>query len=374
MKRFVLMTGVVACAVVSGTAAAAKHPSKTKPKHVSCGATFGVISPVTGAAAVVGQEIVNWTRLSVANWNKRYHDHFSLVEGDDQLSAAEASTIAQQFASNPKIIATVGPAASQNVAAAAPILDRVHLAMVSPSATQTGLTVGAPFHDFFRVVARDDEQGPTAANFIIKQLHAKQVMIVDDQSSFSTGLAESATAVLQKAGVTVDRESVQQSATDYSSLIAKIGSSTDLVFLTWQLPANIKLFVQQLHVQGKTTPTFATAFDGGADYVSSFSVNAHTYAPDQAITKQYEATYGTNFTGEFGPPSYVAAQVIMTAADSLCAAHKPVTRTAMLASIRKVRIAHSIIGRPIAFDRNGDLINGRFYIYKLVNGNYQLIQ
>jgi ABC-type branched-subunit amino acid transport system substrate-binding protein len=108
--------------------------------------------------------------------------------------------------------------------------------------------------------------------------------------------------------------------------------------------------------------------------VSSFSVNAHTYPPDAAISKQYEKAYGTNYTGQFGPPSYVAAQVIMTAADGLCAAHKKVTRTAMLAAIRKVKLKTSILGRPIAFDRNGDLIGGKFYIYKLVNGNYELVQ
>jgi branched-chain amino acid transport system substrate-binding protein len=371
MKRLLLCLVVAACAWVTATAHAAKP--KPKPKHVSCGATFGVITPATGAAAVVGQEILNWTRLAVSNWNKAHHDHFSLVEGDDQLSAAEASTIAQQFASNSKIVATVGPAASQNVSAAGPILDKAHIAMVSPSATATNLTIGASFHDFFRVVARDDEQGPTAANYIIKQLHPKRVMIVDDQSSFSTGLAESATPVFQKAGVTVDRESIAQTATDYSALVAK-ASSADVVFLTWQLAANIKLFVQQLQQQGRTTPTFASTFDGGTNYVSSFSVNAHTYPPDAAISKQYEKAYGTNYTGQFGPPSYVAAQVIMTAADGLCAAHKKVTRTAMLAAIRKVKLKTSILGRPIAFDRNGDLIGGKFYIYKLVNGNYELVQ
>lgn len=369
MKHLVTVIVVLACASVGATA----HAAKPKQKRVSCRATFGVISPVTGAAATIGQEIVNWTRLAVANWNKQHHDHFALVEGDDQLSPAAASTIAQSFTSNSKIIATVGPAASQNVAAAAPVLAKANIAMVSPSATATSLTIGSTFHDFFRVVPRDDEQGPTVANFLIKTLHPKSVMIVDDQSTFGLGLAASSAAVFQKAGVSVDRESVQQSATDYSALVPKAGS-VSAVFLAWQLPANIKLFVQQMQQQGRSTPTFATTFDGGTTYVSSFSVNAHTYPPDASISRQYEKQYGTNYTGEFGPPSYVSAQVIMTAADSLCAAHKPITRPAMIAAIRKVKISHSIIGRPIAFDKHGDLVGGAFYIYKLVNGDYQLIQ
>jgi ABC-type branched-subunit amino acid transport system substrate-binding protein len=198
------------------------------------------------------------------------------------------------------------------------------------------------------------------------------MMVVDDESSFSVGLADSADTVLKQNGVTVDRESVSQQATDYSSLVAKAGSA-DLVFLTWQLPANIKLFVQQLQAQGKKTPTFATTFDGGTNYVSSFSINAHTYKPDAALVHQYEALYGQNYTGQFGPPSYVAAQVVMTAITSLCKAHKPISRVSVLGAIRKVKLPKSILGRPIAFDKHGDLVNGRFYIYRLAGKNYQLV-
>jgi branched-chain amino acid transport system substrate-binding protein len=367
MKRSLACLVVLACATVAAQAQAAK------PKAAPCGATFGAIVPLSGAAAVVGREIMNWTRLSVANWNAQHGTQFKLVEGDTQLNPAQAAIVAQQFVSNKKIVGTMGPGASQEVAAVGPTMNKAHIAMVSPSATATNLTVGASFHNFFRVVARDDQQGPTAANYIIKALHPKRVMIVDDQSSFSTGLAASAAPVLQKAGVTVDRESVPQTANDFADLVAKT-SSVDLVFLTWQLPANIKLFVQQLQAQGRTTPTFATTFDGGTSYVSSFSVNAHTYPPDAAISKQYEKKYGTNYTGQFGPPSYVAAQVLMTAASSLCAKHEAITRTSLLAAVRKVKIKQTIIGRPIAFDKRGDLVGGRFYIYKLVNGNYKLVQ
>lgn len=371
MKRVVPVVAVIIIlALAAATAQAAKRTNAATP---SCGATIGVLSPVTGQAATIGQEIVHWTRLAVANWNKAHHTHFKLFEGDTQLNPAMATTLAQQFVSNKKIVATVGPAASQEAAAAGPVFNRAHFAMVSPTATQTTLTTGGTLHTFFRVVARDDQQAPTAADFMIKTLHIKSVMIIDDQSSFSTGLADSAQAILQKAGVSVDRESIAQTATDYSSLVGKVGS-TDLVFLTWQLPANIKLFVQQMQAGGKTTPTFATTFDGGTNYVSSFSINVHTYAPDAALRKQYEKLYGTNYTGQFGPPSYVSAQVLMTAIDSLCAAKKPITRPNVVAAVRKTRLAHSILGRPIAFTKLGDVVNGQFFIYKLVNGAYQLVQ
>ena len=92
-----------------------------------------------------------------------------------------------------------------------------------------------------------------------------------------------------------------------------------------------------------------------------------------AIRNAYERKYGTNYTGQFGPPSYVSAQVIMTAVSSLCAAHKKITRAAVVAAIRKVKLKKTILGSGIAFDRHGDVVGGKFYIYKLVNGSYQLV-
>ncbi len=38
----------------------------------------------------------------------------------------------------------------------------------------------------------DDIQGPSDANYMIKTLKAKKVYIVDDQETYSTGLADAA--------------------------------------------------------------------------------------------------------------------------------------------------------------------------------------
>ena len=55
---------------------------------------------------------------------------------------------------------------------------------------------------------------------------------------YSTGLANVAGNVLRKANVHVQRESVGQKATDFSSVVSKISSDTDVVFLPWQVAAN----------------------------------------------------------------------------------------------------------------------------------------
>ena len=86
----------------------------------------------------------------------------------------------------------------------------------------------------------------------------KTVMIVDDQESYSTGLADAVGSVLKKGGVTVDRESISQKATDFSSLVAKVSSSTKVVFTPFQLASQTQLFAQQLKSQGKSAVVFGS--------------------------------------------------------------------------------------------------------------------
>ena len=111
----------------------------------------------------------------------------TLVQGDTQLQPAQATTVTQQFISNSKIVAVVGPAGSQEVEASAALMARAGMAFISGSATAAALTTGK-YPTFFRVVSKDSVQGPQDANYIVNTLHPKSLMIVDDQEAYSTGL------------------------------------------------------------------------------------------------------------------------------------------------------------------------------------------
>jgi branched-chain amino acid transport system substrate-binding protein len=185
-----------------GETAAATDTEAAEP--VECSATIGIMGPFTGDVAAIGQEQLNWAKFAVANFNEENGTDFTLFEGDDQLDPAQSSTLAPQFVSNSDIVAVVGPAGSQNVEAVGEIFSRESLAFVSSSATATDLT--ERFDSFFRVVPTDADQGPTDAQYMIDELGAQKVLIIDDQSSYSTGLADSTATALEDGGVTVERE------------------------------------------------------------------------------------------------------------------------------------------------------------------------
>jgi branched-chain amino acid transport system substrate-binding protein len=327
--------------------------------------------------AVLGQEQLAFAKLAVAADNQANGTNITLVQGDTQLTPSQAVTVTQQFISNSKIVAVVGPAGSQEVEAVGPLFGRAGLAFISGSATNSALTSGKN-PTFFRVVSRDDVQGPQDANYIVSHLHPKAIMIVDDQEAYSTGLVSAMTPVFQKAGIKVDHESVSQKVTDFSSLVAKVTPDMTVVVLPWQVAANAQQFGKNLAEQKKNAVIFGTdglfspgTFSIAGSYVSSFGPDI-TYIPaDASIVTAAKAAYPK--FGTFGPPVYAATHVIDEAIASACKSGTP-SRSSVLAAIKTTNEPTSILGKSISFDSHGDLVGGKFFLFKINStGKYALI-
>ncbi|HEV2256757.1 MAG TPA: hypothetical protein VGS06_26790, partial [Streptosporangiaceae bacterium] len=152
-------------------------------------------------------------------------------------------------------------------------------------------------------------QGPQDANYIVTNLHPKALMIVDDQEAYSTGLVSEMIPVFQKAGITVDHESVSQKVTDFSSLVAKVTPAMTVVVLPWQVASNAQQFGRNLAQEHKTAVIFGTdglfspgTFSIGGSYVSSFGPDITGIAADAAIVAAATSKYGS--FGTFGPPVF----------------------------------------------------------------------
>lgn len=375
-KRFLMTAAVAVAGAVVAAQAGARHDAVAA--KAPCSASIGIMGGFTGQRAAIGQEVLRWARFSVLRFNTLNHTRFKLVEGDIEVDPAKAATVAQQFASNRKIAAVIGPDASSAVVVAGPTFTRVRMAFVSGSATRVSLTNGQ-LPTFSRVVPNDDVQGPTVARFMINRLRAQRVVLVDNQTDYSTGLNSALATALRAGGVDVTRESTTVDQIDFSSLIAKIPSNTDVVFLPLQVPANAQLFAQQMAQQGKRATIFGgdsvfspADFHPEGAYVSSFAPDIHQIRRDAALVKAYKARFG-DFVSPFGPPVYLAADVIMRAIKVVCARGK-LTRAAVAAQVRRTRVRNSVLGGTFAFDAQGEPKNARFYVFRVIGGRYRLIQ
>jgi len=365
------------CSSSSSSATSSASTSSASAATTSCVATIAMEGPLTGPTAVVGQEQLHFAELALTSDNLANKTNITLVQGDI-LGPAQAVTVTQQFTSNPKIVAVVGPTGSQQVEAVGPLMARADLAFISGSATAVTLTQGE-YPTFFRTVSKDSVQGPQDANYIVKTLHPKALMIVDDQEAYSTGLVSAMIPIFQAAGTTVDHESVQQTTTDFSSLVAKVTPATTVVVLPWQVAANAQQFGRNLAQEHKSAVIFGTdglfspgTFTIAGSYVSSFGPDITAIPADAAIAAAATAKYGS--FGTFGPPTFAATHVIDEAIASVCKAGQTPSRSNVLAAIKNTNEPTSILGQPISFTPNGDLVNGKFFLFKITSTDkYQLI-
>jgi branched-chain amino acid transport system substrate-binding protein len=362
----------------SSTSSSSASGGSSSASTKSCVASVGFEGPITGPVAPLGTEQLHFAELAVSMDNAANNTKITLVQGDTQLQPAQATTVTQQFISNSAIVAVAGPAGSQEVEAVGGPMGRAGMAFISGSATAVALTTGS-YPTFFRVVSKDSVQGPQDANYIIKNLHPKALMIVDDQEAYSTGLVSAMLPIFQAAGIKVDHESVSQKVTDFSSLVAKITPAESVVVLPWQIAANAQQFGRDITQEHKNAVIFGTdglfspgTFTISGSYVSSFGPDITAIPADASIAAAAQSKYGS--FGTFGPPVFAATHVIDEAIASVCKAGQTPSRANVLAAIKQTNEPTSILGQPISFDSHGDLVNGKFFLFKISSaGKYQLI-
>lgn len=401
---FGALAAAIAVAVASTFSGTAAAKIDAAAATVSCKSpvTIGVAYPQTGPAASIGVLQYNWAAYAATKWNKSHTVKIKLVQGDTQLGngTVHAIAVANAFKGNAKMVAVTGPAGSQEMQDTANIWKSAGLAPISGSETRVALTrsVTNPHTGprettpgyFFRTVPNDGQQADTAATYIAKVLNKKKVEIIDDGEGYSTGLRDFISVALKALHVTVTRkDSITQSDTDFSGVIAHIPSGTQLIYIPWQISSQAENFYTQLHAAGKGSITVMGAdgtndpstFKGAGSYLTAFP-----YSPVNPTVKAYANAHGGN-AQTFGLPSYTATLVNATAIQTECKAHNnKITRLEVRKEIPQVTLGSSagLLGFPIEFlAKNsgkfagpGDL-GGKaaYYVYKIQpNGTYKRVQ
>ena len=386
MKKLVVAASLAALMAVLATAAwgstrgsnKVAAPANAGSQLVKCGKTrsIGLMAPFTGPAASIGINQVHWANFYKNSYNRTHKTKIKFVNEDTMLGSAngtaEAVKGAQALGSNSAVLGAVGPAGSNEVKATTGALKGAGLGFVSGSATNTQITLdGTRTGYFFRTVPPDSSQSKSVSAYITGKLKLKNVYIVDDQEAYSTGLADEVQAQLKAKGVTVGRDGVSQQQSDFTAIINKIPRNTQLVYLPWQLPPKGQAFGQQMKGLGRGSTKLMGSdglFDplfsklGSNVYDSFFPVNPS----DKRVAAFKKIHKGTEL---FGAPSYVATQVVAGAIDRACK-NGTASRAEVRAQLKKTNIAAStsLLGLPVQFNKNGDMVKKPFGIYHSVKG------
>ena len=324
--------------------------------------------PLSGGEAQTGIDEQNAVKFAIKQYMATNPAvKVTLVSVDDQGDPSVAGTVAPGTAANKNIIAVVGPAYSGATIASLPYYKAGRLPLISPSATRVSLTnpkdkasFGGPV--FHRIPSTDAKQGPALAKYAVQGVSNPKVFVIDDQSSYSTGLRDYVLKQVAKSTL-VGKDSIPNDATDFSGTLSKIKSTdANVVIYTGYFSQASKL-IKQLRGDG-----YDGVFAGGdgvlnqefADLAGKDAEGARLTGgtipladADPALEAKFKASMGVA-SGVYAVESYDATNIILSG----IAAGKT-TRSGMLNWIKGYN-GTGVAGNSISFDRNGDTAGAGF--------------
>jgi branched-chain amino acid transport system substrate-binding protein len=197
---------------------------------------IGHVAPLTGGIAHLGKDNENGARLAIEQANaaktkiNNKEVQFVLVAEDDQADPKVGTTVAQKLV-DAKVRGVVGHLNSGTSIPASPIYNTAGIPVISGSATNPKLTEQG-FKTQFRVVGRDDQQGPAIASYLATENKPKTVAVIDDATAYGEGIANEVEKTLKAAGITVlPREKGTDKTVDWKAILTKLkGGELDAVF------------------------------------------------------------------------------------------------------------------------------------------------
>jgi branched-chain amino acid transport system substrate-binding protein len=231
LRRAVVLLAV-GTTIIAACSSSSKSSSSAAAANSKCSGTIGFFGALTGSSAALGINERDGIKLAISQFEaKNPSCKISETDYDSQGDPSQAPALAQKAVSDSSLIALIGPAFSGESKAADPIFEQAGLPNMTVSATNPTLgTNGWKF--WHRAVGTDNSQGPAAAQYLAKQLHAKKVAVLDDGSEYGKGIADIVRSTLKTDSVTVtDSESIDPNGTDFSSTVNNIKSNPpDAVF------------------------------------------------------------------------------------------------------------------------------------------------
>src|SRR5438105_2442151 len=229
MKRRHLLSLAVAVAIAGlagcGKKEEAPAPKTEAPKPIETATVkIGAASPLTGPQAHIGTDIKNGGQLAIEDANARGIEvggrkiKLEMVAEDDEANPTKAATVAQKLVDS-KVVAVVGHFNSGASIPASKIYSDAGIPQISPSSTNPKYTQQG-FKTAFRVVAHDDQQGPTLARYAVDNVKVKSVAVIDDSTAYGQGIADAFERTVKEGGVkVVAREHTTDKDTDFKAIL-----------------------------------------------------------------------------------------------------------------------------------------------------------
>ncbi len=368
-----LLTMIAAAALTAGLTTGALAADTIK---------IGVAGAHSGDLASYGLPTVKAAELVVKDINAKGGINGAQVEllvEDDACKPEVATNTATKLVSE-GVNAVIGHICSGATKAALPIYRDAGIIVISPSATDSGLTQSGDYPNFYRTIAPNDAQARTEVNFALDTLKVKSIALIHDKGDYGKGFAEDVKKLIEQSGKAkvVLFEGVTAGAVDYSAVVQKIKrSGAEAVIFGGYHPEASKIITQ---MRKKRMKTIFLSDDGvkSDTFIKVAGKNAEgAYATGAAdvssnpLTKEYRDKYQQAYGSEPGEFFDNAVAATLTLTNALAKAGS--TDQAAIAAVLHSEDVATPFGN-IHFDKKGDATGIGYSVYQVKGGQFIQIQ
>ena len=342
--------------------------------------TIAVGVPLSGALASDGQGADHAVHLAVDQWNQAARSggpQIRVLEVDDQANPQVAVSAAQKVVADPSVVGVVYGITSSTCIPASDVFESAGLVMVTPGCgnpqvTERGKTV------VFRMIPRDDVQGPAGAIYAVTNLHAKKIAAIDDGTAGPRGVADQFAKQAEALGATVLRYTIRSGDKDFHPVLGTIPKDVNVIYSAAWAPDAALLAEQRLDVGLKVpmigpesqfvVSDYIQASQGAAEgnYITYYAPDINKIPSATPFLKAYHDKYGD--LASYDPFFYDGANLLLTA---IQAAGPNPTRAAVLAAVRGTQNFRGILGSLYNFDAKGDITARVMYIYQVHGDQFE---
>ena len=296
---------------------------------------IGSFLSLTGADAALGIDARRGVEIALEKISGTYKGHpVEIVYEDETCSPEGGQTAATRLASNPELVAVLGPSCSGAGRAGVPILwqHKIPVVGVGPtSPTLTAPTRGPTFDGFVRVSFNDNATGKFAADYAFKTLGAKTAATLHDGSVYGEQVVRTFEQAFKAAGgEIVASEAVGAADTDLRPVLTRIGTKKPaLLFAPLYVSTGAYLVRQMGEVASlkdtellATDPILAPAFLTAAGKaaigvkVVGIDFRPETLGPAyQTFVETYKTKFGEPPISSFHAYGYDALGLLLAAVD-----------------------------------------------------------
>ena len=217
---------------------------------------IGSAGPMTGQYAAFGEQLKRGAEMAVEEINAAggvNGQKLQLIIGDDACDPKQATAVANKMVSD-KVAFVAGHFCSGSSIPASDIYKEGKILQITPASTNPKLTDDAATKGnttVFRTCGRDDVQGLTVGNYVLKNNKNAKVAILHDKSPYGKGVADETKKTLNKGGLKETMyEAYNDTDKDFTAIINKMKQAKiDVIVLGGYHTAGA-LIIKQAREQG----------------------------------------------------------------------------------------------------------------------------